>query len=462
MLRTLCTQCKHTKHAVLTHYPHSAHTPPLASVAAQCSAQSIHKHTYHASSAAHAIYTNQTTQPNKLQHLRYQRMSQRHSPISDPPDYTDNNTEDEHTDAAYRHVTGQHNNGKLGVGRITHALSDSAQQVIHNRYEQTRDIASYLKQQLQRNWYRTVGIIFGSIAAIAFAITVFREQVKDETAVQIADVAKRSLGSDTVQLQVNQLSQDVVRKLLADATVRREAIAFVQQFLQSPETKQMLVQLCMAIIKDEQTVQQFTVLGKQLVDRLAVDPNVQDHMVKLLHKSINHPTNVAALGRLVRNVVQEDFTKETLLQSLKLAAHQTLQDEGVQQHATEMMKRIMQDPAVQKQGGDAAWHAIKYAVGLAPKSTHSPHTDTAHDAKHGRSKSDADTAALLTTAYAMSNGSNGIGNGSTAAGSANGAAKPVVALQNDKYSKATPASTNGTNGQSAENSDSMITIDGFH
>lgn len=360
-------------------------------------ARSILYYKYHTTNTTRVIYTTQTSRP--FQHTRSAPLSQKHTPISDPPDYTPDNTDDEHSDVAYRYSnahnnTTDHTTPKLG--RITHAISDSASQVIHNRYEQTRDIASYLKQQMQRNWYRTVGITLGTITLIGFGITVFREQVKDETAVQIADVAKRSLGSDSVQLQVNQLSQDVVRKLLADPSVRRDAIMFVQQFLQSPDTQQMLVQLCMSIIRDEQTVQQFTVLGKQLVDRLSIDQTVQDQMVKLLHKSINHPTNVENLGRLVRNVVQEDFTRETLLQSLKLAAHQTLQDESVQSHATEMMKKIVQDPQLQKQSGDAAWHAIKYAVGLAPK-PHIPHNDIVHEIKH-RSKSDADIINNNTTA----------------------------------------------------------------
>jgi hypothetical protein len=151
--------------------------------------------------------------------------------------------------------------------------------------------------------------LIGVLVLSTGVLYIFRDQVKDGISKQTADVAKRSIVDQGVQQQVNELSSDVVQKLLNDPVIMSNCLSFLQTLFASPETRQSLATLLQATLKDPATQDQLSVLASELLKSILDKPDTLTQLTQLLRKAIMEPGNEQALTVLFKKFVDEPETQ---------------------------------------------------------------------------------------------------------------------------------------------------------
>lgn len=154
--------------------------------------------------------------------------------------------------------------------------------------------------------------LFGCLAIAGIGVYIFRDEVKGHLSEQTADVAKRSLSSEDVQSQVNQLSSEVVRKLLNDPVIMSSCLAFLQTLFASPDTKASLITLLQSTLKDPATLVVVSALASDLLKDLIEKPETLQQLTELLRRAITEPGNEAALQVLLNNLAKDEKTQQII------------------------------------------------------------------------------------------------------------------------------------------------------
>lgn len=205
-------------------------------------------------------------------------------------------------------------------------------------------------------------------ACSAALVYLFRDPLKEETARQTADVAKRSLTSVEVQEQVNVLTSDVVRKLLSDPAIMRAALGFVQTLLAAPETKEMVIQLLKNTFSDPATLPVVSAFASELLTSVVRNPQTLQQLTELLRQAITQPGNEQALQILFRTWVHDPATQQMMAETASRIALDVLANAEVKAAAVAFVKQVTGNEEVQASTGEALWAACKFA--LQPKWMH--------------------------------------------------------------------------------------------
>ena len=231
---------------------------------------------------------------------------------------------------------------------------------------QAREITSTLLASLHlssRTRLRSVLLgLAGALGLAGLLIYVFRDPLKANLSEQTADVAKRSLTSSEVQLQVNALSADVVQTLLANPAVLGQCQAFVGRLLALPETRRALVALLAATAQDPQALDVLSKFSARLLAELMARPDTLAQLTALLRAAITSPGNELALQVLFKSFAADPKTQAMLAELAKRAAVDVLNDPAVRDTAKQALKDVTADASVQKSTGDAMWNAVKYSL----------------------------------------------------------------------------------------------------
>jgi len=202
----------------------------------------------------------------------------------------------------------------------------------------------------------------GVIGVTGILLYVFRDPLKANLSEQTADVAKRSLTSSEVQMQVNMLSAEVVRKLLNDPVIMANCLSFLQTLFAAPETKASLGALLQATLKDEQNLHLLSAFASALLADVLSKPETLAQLIALLRSAIQEPGNEMALQVLFKKFVDDPNTQKMVADIAKRAALDVLNDETVKETAIAFLKSVTSDASVQKSTGDALWNAVKYTL----------------------------------------------------------------------------------------------------
>ncbi|CAF0862422.1 unnamed protein product [Didymodactylos carnosus] len=237
-------------------------------------------------------------------------------------------------------------------------------------YETVSDVSLSVLRKLrlrERNMnVKTILIGSGILVVIVTGILyLFRHPIKKTTISQVADVAKRSLETEDVQQQVNQLSQEVVNKLLIDPHILSKTVLFLEKIIQDENTKQTLIRLLQHLMIDKTMQKYVTEFTANIVLEIMAKPETEIQLGELLRRAILQQDNKDALFILLKKLIEDTDTKQLLTDLAIQISHNVLNDENIKIAATVFVKEILNQSSLQHEAGDALWNAVKYT--LKPK-----------------------------------------------------------------------------------------------
>ena len=221
------------------------------------------------------------------------------------------------------------------------------------------------------------GLVLGltALAVTAVGLYLYSDKVKSSTATQLSDVTMRTLSTDSVQSSVNEMSNELIRKLLNDSAIQHAAINFLHDILQQDATHKALVEVATSALADSKTMEMVNIFSQQLISRLSNSSDVQSQVAHLLQQAILLPESKDALIKLGESVLKDPANVKFVTDLAVTTSHNTLNDDSVREHSVAWFKSVLSDSTLQQSTGDALWGAVKY--GLSPRwGAHGKNTTT--------------------------------------------------------------------------------------
>ncbi|EFC47853.1 hypothetical protein NAEGRDRAFT_78700 [Naegleria gruberi] len=253
----------------------------------------------------------------------------------------------------------------------------------HHFYTQKiRNLANELDMMLKRRGYSTFRVLVTTSLGLAVFIFLFSEDIKNFFSQHGADVASRSLGSESVQMSAEVLSKAVVQQVLSDAKTTEHAVNFLKDLISRKETQQLLVTLLLQVLqdpitqeyvsqfakerialyllRDEYTIQVASEFAWKIIDK----PETKDHLVILLNNALKDEAFRQHVADLFASVILYDVVKQSGSELGMHTVHNVMDDQNVQQHAEVFVTGILSNQKVRHDAGFALWEALK--VSLTP------------------------------------------------------------------------------------------------
>jgi len=246
--------------------------------------------------------------------------------------------------------------------------------------------------------YNIFRIVAGLLGSTALLIYFNRDPIRESVSDEVAGVTRRSLSSQEVVDQANELTKQVIQKLLTDDHVAEHASQFLVELFRQPETQQATVNLLvwvsfawscfvavhltcgsLQVMKDPVALRQSQEFAGWIVDWLSKDPATQANLGQLVVQVLQREDSHAAVVELTRSVLVDPTTRMQAAQlvsdlmqfesvkreSVRLgvySGHMVMNDDSIQQHSVDFVQKVFEDPQLQKTGGNAIWNAVGYSV----------------------------------------------------------------------------------------------------
>eukprot|EP00045_Choanoeca_perplexa_P002904 m.27573 g.27573 ORF g.27573 m.27573 type:complete len:359 (-) comp11760_c0_seq1:128-1204(-) len=270
--------------------------------------------------------------------------------------------------------------------RSTLSSNQTSEAHTHSRAEAVADAAkltlarfSQLEEQVRWRGYNVLRILAGLVGSTALLIYFNRDPIRESVSDEVAGVTRRSLSSQEVVNQANELTKQVIQKLLTDDHVAEHAGQFLTELFRQPETQQATVNLLVWVMADPLALRQTQEFAGRIVDWLSKDPTTQANLGQLMVQVLQREDTHAAVVELTRSVLADPTTRMQAAQlvgdlmqfevvkreSVKLgvySGHMVMNDESIQQHSVDFVQKVFEDPQLQKSGGNAIWNAVGYSV----------------------------------------------------------------------------------------------------
>ena len=236
----------------------------------------------------------------------------------------------------------------------------------------------------QRGLVKALIIGSGTIAVSAVIfLYIFRKPLKNQTVVQVADVAKSSLEQgpidkiffifvfidrfllESVRAQVTILTQELIENLLSNRTILVKTLAFFEQILDDPSTKQSLIRLLQSLMVDVEMQRYVSEFVSRIVYDVMKKPETELELGQLIRRALLQKDNQDALYILLKQFIDDEKTKKLINQLAFDVVEKVLNDENVKITATNFVKDVLADPTLQERSADFAWKTAKTA--LKPK-----------------------------------------------------------------------------------------------
>eukprot|EP01137_Pigoraptor_chileana_P032343 Opistho-2@21565 len=269
----------------------------------------------------------------------------------------------------------------IAVGRgsrLTHSIADATKGV-DNLAHKTIDRLHEIDNKFKFRGYSTLKIGSAFVGAAVLYIYIFKEDIKDNLSTEVADVASRSLGDESVVQRAEEVSKAVLQQVIRDPSTLANASSFVVQISQEPTTQAALVALLKGVLADPEAMARVNEFLQHIVADLLKDTATMGRTVEFVQSLMAQEGTKESLSTLFRWLLTDPSfqhtatlllkdviaSKEIVDQTAVLAiqvTHTVLDDTDVQDHAQQFIGHVLTDEAIHKHGGDAIWEAIKYSV----------------------------------------------------------------------------------------------------
>jgi uncharacterized membrane-anchored protein YjiN (DUF445 family) len=164
---------------------------------------------------------------------------------------------------------------------------------------------------------------------------------------------------------VELLSKELIHNLLSDRVILSKVLAFIEYIIDDASTKQTLIRLVQRAMIDNDMQQYVAQFVSTILFNVMNNPQTQMQLGELIRRTIVQVDNQHALYILLKQLIDNEKTRELLTCLATDVVQRVLNDEHVQTTATRVAKDILNDTGLQQQSGNFAWNTIKNA--LKPK-----------------------------------------------------------------------------------------------
>jgi len=263
------------------------------------------------------------------------------------------------------------NTGKHGVG-----IGSTFEYANVTYHEFERKLMAQIKESNQRR-FRVV--LVSLIVLVTWVIALFGDQLRKVLTDKTAGFAKETLENESLKIQTQELAMAVVQTVLNDQETTNHAAAFLKEAATAAATQQALVDLAVHIVQHPDTLHHLTILAKKLLEDVASDPESLQRLVELGVKVLQDEALQRAAGLLVVELSRDPAVLQALseLAVKVLAARdvsaavnelvtktsvEVLRDEEIVARSRGFVSDVVGDAALQKEGGNALWHSVTYAL----------------------------------------------------------------------------------------------------
>ena len=245
--------------------------------------------------------------------------------------------------------------------------------------EETASMENAMERLMRLQSQKNSRIYGGAFLLIGMGTWIYGSTIIDYFSGNVAEVTSKSIASEEVQSEVQQLAIGAVNTVLQDEKVLKQTVTFLQNLVQQPETQMALVQLLVIalrnpetqnevnklsqnvvqyILKDQQTLDQVTILFGNVLQ----EPWTKKVVLDLLSQLMEDEQTRAALGQLLVHTLARADVVQSSTDAATSVTHNVLNDEEVGKHAAFWMQQVLGDSNIQKKSGEHLWNAFTYAI----------------------------------------------------------------------------------------------------
>nr|XP_054757993.1 uncharacterized protein LOC129264161 [Lytechinus pictus] len=219
-----------------------------------------------------------------------------------------------------------------------------------------------LENSLRFHGYSTVRIGVGVFIIIGLMVYLLRDPIRENVAVEVSQVASRSLEHEHVAMKAEEFAKSLLQTLLHDENMHRLAAQFIKQVLNSPETRKATTDYVSSILEDPQNRRLLASTIKQVLLLAIHDPETTAALKAVVVLILSDPESQKAARGLITAVFKHDDLKA----AAALFFADVLQSQAVVKQATKLGKdvtfNIITDPNLKEETGKSFWEAVKYSV----------------------------------------------------------------------------------------------------
>ncbi|XP_054758200.2 uncharacterized protein LOC129264356 isoform X2 [Lytechinus pictus] len=219
-----------------------------------------------------------------------------------------------------------------------------------------------LENSLRFHGYSTVRIGVGVFIIIGLMVYLLRDPIRENVAVEVSQVASRSLEHEHVAMKAEEFAKSLLQTLLHDENMHRLAAQFIKQVLNSPETRKATTDYISSILEDPQNRRLLASTIKQVLLLAIHDPETTAALKAVVVLILSDPESQKAARGLITAVFKHDDLKA----AAALFFADVLQSQAVVKQATKLGKdvtfNIITDPNLKEETGKSFWEAVKYSV----------------------------------------------------------------------------------------------------
>ncbi|XP_019631103.1 PREDICTED: uncharacterized protein LOC109475014 [Branchiostoma belcheri] len=219
--------------------------------------------------------------------------------------------------------------------------------------EYIRDSLATIQTSLQDGgptWkgYNIFKILLALAVLSGLGVYLFREEVRQNVAEEVSNVATRSMADEELVSRANELSKALVNNVLNDDNILNQ-------------TKQFSSNLIIDIMGDAKNQEIMGQLLKNMILTVLSDEDMQSQIAAHVKTILSCPE----VRDAVLAVLQELFNEPRVQQEVADFFKSVLASDTVQGEATELGRTIssslLRDDGLQKQAGDMMWGAFTYS-----------------------------------------------------------------------------------------------------
>eukprot|EP00058_Branchiostoma_floridae_P003542 XP_002589030.1 hypothetical protein BRAFLDRAFT_87503 [Branchiostoma floridae] len=196
--------------------------------------------------------------------------------------------------------------------------------------------------------YNIIKILLALAVLSGLGVYLFREEVRQNVAEEVSNVATRSMADEELVNRANELSKALVNNVLNDDNILNQ-------------TKEFSSNLIIDIMADANNQEKMGLLLKNVILTTLSDEDMQKEMAVHVKSILARPE----VRDAVLAVLQELFNEPRVQQEVADFFKRVLASDTVQGEATELGRTIssslLRDDGLQKEAGDMMWGAFKYS-----------------------------------------------------------------------------------------------------
>ncbi|XP_028398794.1 uncharacterized protein LOC114522327 [Dendronephthya gigantea] len=219
-----------------------------------------------------------------------------------------------------------------------------------------------LEESSRFHGYSTLRWGVSIITVTLVTIYVFRDQLRDNVADEVADVASRSLADENVILKAHDMTKGVLKRLTSEEDTTILVSEFLKTVLQQSEVQNVVVSFATNVLNHPQTQEKLREVVRNTLHSTLNNTETKDMLLGFIKSLIEDPQTKQTCNMFLQSLTKDPDIQKMVSEFFKgVLASPAFQKEAIML-GREVTNKIVHDEDLQRQTGDALWNAMKHGV----------------------------------------------------------------------------------------------------